>query len=76
MQELILVFALIVQLPLETDEKTASYWFYQKHCLNDARLLAQREDNYHPIVAFCRPEWVDPSVHKIQGYPLQQLDDK
>tara|TARA_R110002050_G_C8859381_1_gene507285 strand:+ start:824 stop:1054 length:231 start_codon:yes stop_codon:yes gene_type:complete len=76
MQELIIVFALVVQLPPETDEKVASYWFYQKHCLNDARLLTRREDNYHPIVAYCRPEWVDPSEQKVQGYDTENKVNK
>ena len=68
MKELIIVFALIVQLPPETDERVASYWLYQDHCLNDARMLARREDNYHPIVAFCRPEWVNLNKQKVKGY--------
>ena len=76
MQELIIVFALVVQLPPETDEKVASYWFYQKHCLNDARLLTRREDNYHPIVAYCRPEWVNPSEQKVQGYDPENKVNK
>ena len=76
MQELIIVFDLVVQLPPETDEKVASYWFYQKHCLNDARLLTRREDNYHPIVAYCRPEWVDPSEQKVQGYDPENKVNK
>ena len=76
MQELIIVFALVVQLPPETDEKVASYWFYQKHCLNDARLLTRREDNYYPIVAYCRPEWVDPSEQKVQGYDPENKVNK
>jgi len=68
MQELIIVFALVVQLPPATEERAASYWLYKDHCLNDARLLARREENYHPIVAFCRPEWINPDEQKVKGY--------
>jgi hypothetical protein len=66
--ELIIVFALVVQLEGDAEEKVASHWWRLQHCLADARLLSRREDNYVPVVARCKPAWVDPSAVKVKGY--------
>ena len=68
MGELIIVFALIVQLSPDAEEQTASHWINQRHCLNDARVLARREDNFRPVIAFCKPVFVDPLSIKVNGW--------
>tara|TARA_R110001606_G_C15249952_1_gene637253 strand:- start:376 stop:612 length:237 start_codon:yes stop_codon:yes gene_type:complete len=68
MGDLIIVFALIVQLSPDAEEQTASHWINQRHCLNDARVLARREDNFRPVIAFCKPVFVDPLSIKVNGW--------
>ena len=68
MGELIIVFALIVQLSPDAEEQTASHWINQRHCLNDARVLARREDNFRPVIAFCKPVFADPLSVKVNGW--------
>ena len=63
-----IVFALIVVLDADSgDEKIASYWARLEHCLSDARLLSRREDNYRPILAYCKPVEVDPAEVIVLG---------
>tara|TARA_R100000908_G_C3605591_1_gene58413 strand:+ start:147 stop:395 length:249 start_codon:yes stop_codon:yes gene_type:complete len=68
MSDLIIVFALIVQLSPDSDEQTASHWLNQKHCLNDARVLSRREENFRPALAYCKPVFVNPSEIKVNGW--------
>ena len=68
MGDLIIVFALIVQLSPDAEEQTASHWINQRHCLNDARVLARREDNFKPVIAFCKPVFVGPLNIKVNGW--------
>jgi len=63
-----IVFALIVVLDADSGvEKIASYWSRLEHCLSDARLLSRREDNYRPIVAYCKPVEVDTAEVTVLG---------
>lgn len=66
--ELVIAFALVVQLDGDPEERVASHWLRLQHCLSDAGMLSRREDNYVPVVAHCKPVWVDPSIVKIKGY--------
>jgi hypothetical protein len=69
--EIIIAFALVVQLDGDPEERVASHWLRLQHCLSDARLLSRREDNYAPVKALCKPVWVDPSAVEIKGYEGQ-----
>ena len=64
----IIVFALVVVLDADTGvERVASHWARLQHCLSDARLLSRREDNYRPIVAYCKPVEVDAAEVTVLG---------
>ena len=64
----IIVFALIVQLSPADPEKVAGYYMNQKHCVNIAKILTKREENYKPALAFCKPAFVAPNKEEIDGY--------
>ena len=64
----IIVFALMVQLTPDQDERVASYWVNQKQCVHVARVLSSREENYKSVLAYCKPAFVDPMKTEIQGY--------
>ena len=61
----VLLFALVVQLAPDLDERVASYWANQKQCLNVARVLSGRVENYKSVMAFCKPVFVDPDKTKL-----------
>jgi len=63
----IIVFALVVILRGEDVETTTSYWANLRHCLNDARLLSVKQENFYNIQAWCKPIYIDPSTVKING---------
>jgi len=65
----IIVFALYVVLGEEPI--LTSYWINQRHCLNDARQLSQRQENYRAVQAWCEPIMVNPQQVKIFGYEVQ-----
>jgi len=68
----IIVFALVVVLGEAGDEeKIASHWARLQHCLSDARLLSRREDNYRPIIAYCKPVEVNPAETRVLGLELK-----
>tara|TARA_R100001443_G_scaffold74268_2_gene82048 strand:- start:2737 stop:2952 length:216 start_codon:yes stop_codon:yes gene_type:complete len=69
--DLIIAFALIVQLSPDSEEQVASHWINKKLCLVEARSLSSREENYRPVLAFCKPLFVDPKKNKIIGFAPQ-----
>ncbi len=66
--DLIIAFALVVQLTPSSEERVASHWMNKKLCLVEARSLSSREENYKSILAFCKPVFADPKKNKIIGY--------
>ena len=66
----IIVFALYVV--LDTEPILTGYWINQRHCLNDARQLSQRQENYRAVQAWCKPIMVDPQQVKIFGYEVKE----
>lgn len=67
----IIVFALYVVLNGTEEPTITSYWINQRHCLNDARQLSQRQENYKAVQAWCEPIMVNPQDVKIFGYEVQ-----
>ena len=67
----IIVFALYVILNGSEQPKITSYWINQRHCLNDARALSGRQENYRAVQAWCEPIMVNPQQVKISGYEVQ-----
>jgi hypothetical protein len=68
MPNTMIVFALVVMLDSDTDEKVASYWFKLQRCLASAQELTNREKLYKPAKAHCKPIWVNPNEQEVVGY--------